>query len=394
MASIVSDFSTSRRKRPAASLIFLILLNTVLLAGQGTIRLKESTVVTKAVITLGQVAEIQVSDPKLHSRLLTLELARQDTAFMSIPLIEQSLEQAGIASACLDIFGASRCLITRELKPADTDAKTFQTNTLPSLEEKGQPDDLIPLEKERKQADTLVDALTRELARLSRMDPDRLHVQWECRSARDLLKREFTEGRFEFTPRSAMTLGNVFLDVVDTTDPPFKDKYGKSHTRRYPVRGKVQYLCESIVAARQLHPGEVIRAKDLKRLSRRVDDLRDVGLTDVQQAVGLETARLIPEGALINARLLKKLILIERNDDVNVSYNDGRIAVQFRGKAKQTGGLGDTIEVQDLSNKSVIQGRITGSGQVSVGDWQDNETKSSENIISDNSTIPKGNGVG
>ena len=355
-------------KRVTKSLIFVCLLNGILAAGQGTIRLKESVIVTEPIVTLGQVAEIQAADRQMHDRLLALKLVHADGAYMSIPLIEQSLQEAGITPACLDIFGASRCQITRELKPSDPDSEYFQTHSIQPSEKKSQAEIEINLEVDSEPAETLVDALDREVARLCRFDADRLHIQWKCRSTPELLKRELSKGRFVLTPRSTMALGNVYFDVVDTTEPVFQESNEKSHTQSYPVRGKVRYLCESLVAARQLYPGEVIRAEDVKLFSRRVDSMHDVGMTDFHQVVGLEVARFIPEGTLINPRLLKKLILIKRNDDVNVTYNDGRIAVRFRGTAKQAGGLGDTILVQDVSSKNVIQGRITGSGQVLVGD--------------------------
>jgi len=355
-------------------LIYVFLLEGILLASQGTIRLKESVIVTEPTVTLGQVAEIQVTDRQMHGRLLALKLVHADGVYMSIPLIEQSLQEAGIAPACLDIFGASRCQITRELKPSDPDSEDFQTNSIQPSEKNSEPEVTINVEVESEPVETLVDALNREVARLSRFDADRLHIQWQCRPTPELLKRELLQDRFALTPRSTMVLGKVYFDVVDTTEPVFQDNEGKSHTRSYSVRGKAQYLCESLIAARQLYPGEVIVAEDVKLFSRRIDSMRDAGMTDFHQVVGLEVARLIPEGTLINPRLLKKLILIERNDDVNVTYNDGRIAVRFRGTAKQAGGLGDTILVQDVSNKKVIQGRITGSGQVLVGDEKQSST--------------------
>lgn len=355
-------------------LIYVFLLEGILLASQGTIRLKESVIVTEPTVTLGQVAEIQVADRQMHGRLLALKLIHADGVYMSIPLIEQSLQEAGIAPACLDIFGASRCQITRELKPSDPDSEDFQTNSIQPSEKNSQPEVTIDVEVESESVETLVDALNREFARLSRLAADRLHIQWQCRPTPELLKRELLQGRFALTPRSTMALGKVYFDVVDTTEPVFQDNKGKSHTRSYSVRGKAQYLCESLIAVRQLYPGEVIVAEDVKLFSRRIDSMRDAGMTDFHQIVGLEVARLIPEGTLINPRLLKKLILIERNDDVNVTYNDGCIAVRFRGTAKQAGGLGDTILVQDVSNKKVIQGRITGSGQVLVGDEKQSST--------------------
>ena len=111
-------------------LIYVFLLEGILLASQGTIRLKESVIVTEPTVTLGQVAEIQVADRQMHGRLLALKLIHADGVYMSIPLIEQSLQEAGIAPACLDIFGASRCQITRELKPSDPDSEDFQTNSI------------------------------------------------------------------------------------------------------------------------------------------------------------------------------------------------------------------------------------------------------------------------
>jgi flagella basal body P-ring formation protein FlgA len=91
-----------------------------------------------------------------------------------------------------------------------------------------------------------------------------------------------------------------------------------------------------------------------------------MGITDKDELLGREVIRSIPAQQLILPSMVQKVELVRRHDIVEVISRVGHVQVTTKAIAKTGGGMGDTITVRDERTKSLIQGRVSGPGQVVV----------------------------
>lgn len=128
------------------------------------------------------------------------------------------------------------------------------------------------------------------------------------------------------------------------------------------VRVRVTRRPKVLAARRTIPQGQIIREADLKW--REVDDLRN-GASEPETVVGMEARRAIRPGDFVKVSLVKPPILIKRDDLVEVAVSYGTIHVTRTMKARRDGILNDVIELvpRDGSNQGKILVRVTGKGQ-------------------------------
>ncbi len=325
------------------------------------IRLHRQAVLTPGPICLTDIADIKIQDPELQSRLESLVIAQypQTTTNASVGVfdISRALAQANMNPAAACIYGASRCrLICNDAAPMASEP-TLQNPSDDALKESAQP-----LEYQ-----TLADQLTQEVVRLSGMDANKLKVEWNCTLPK-LLEQKADPQRFVITPCSTATLGEVRFEVMDQGLPGqnqgFSDSVGDA--RSFRVYGRVEYLCQSVVAKRCLKPGEVIGVADVEIRPRRVTSYRDIGVSDLEAVLGQEVARTIAAQGIVLPAMIRKLEIVKRHQLVDIYSRVGAVEVKVTGRALTDGAYGDTISVSFGKQKIIVQGKVTGPGEVTV----------------------------
>lgn len=122
---------------------------------------------------------------------------------------------------------------------------------------------------------------------------------------------------------------------------------------------------EVVVAARDLQRGEILTAADLQV------ELREIrgswsesrGLEDF---VGLRTTRLVQAGTPLTDLHVEVVPLVERGAAVTIVVRTGNVTVTAPGIARQSGGLGETIEVENTLSRQRVSGRIIDAQTVEV----------------------------
>lgn len=125
-----------------------------------------------------------------------------------------------------------------------------------------------------------------------------------------------------------------------------------------PVQGVV-------VAARDLKRGEILSADDLRLELREV---RGAALESrsLEDFVGLRTTRMVPAGTALTQLHVEVVPLIERGDAVTILVHTGSVTVTAPGVARQSGGLGDLIEVENTLSRQRVAGEIVDAHTVQV----------------------------
>ena len=139
------------------------------------------------------------------------------------------------------------------------------------------------------------------------------------------------------------------------------------HTRtaiRYT--GTLTETVEVGVLMRSMARGEVLRNSDLA-IERRPKSDTGVDLVDaLDQAVGLAVRRQLQAGYALRRADLIKPDLVRRDEPVTLVFEVPGITLTMRGKALESGTEGDVVNVLNVQSKRHVQGRVTGSGRITV----------------------------
>lgn len=124
------------------------------------------------------------------------------------------------------------------------------------------------------------------------------------------------------------------------------------------VAGEV--LAGTVQSTRTLRAGTILEAGDMVASAGEAEE-------QLESFVGLEVRKTIYPGRAINATNLGPPTLIQRNDVVMMSYQQGALNLRTEGRALGAGGLGERIEVMNLDTRLTVRARVTGRLQVRVG---------------------------
>ncbi len=127
------------------------------------------------------------------------------------------------------------------------------------------------------------------------------------------------------------------------------------------TRGSVQALTYT----RSLAAGEIVSAEDLawtKVVGAPVGAPRDA-----DQLIGMVAKRPLREGAAAAVRDVAAPVVIHRDEQISVSFETGGVSLTMTAKAMQDASAGDSLNIQNLSSKKVIQAVAVGPGRAVVG---------------------------
>lgn len=119
---------------------------------------------------------------------------------------------------------------------------------------------------------------------------------------------------------------------------------------------------DAVTVDRPVEHGEVLQASDLTVLQR--PKAQAGGLATMSGVVGQAARRALRPGEPIYAADLMKPEVVQRNDTVTLIYQAPGLTLTLRGKAQDSGALGDTIGVLNDQTKRVVQGVVSGPGEV------------------------------
>jgi flagella basal body P-ring formation protein FlgA len=127
------------------------------------------------------------------------------------------------------------------------------------------------------------------------------------------------------------------------------------------VRGNVDVL----TWARSIGAGEIIQPQDLiwaKAAMAPAD-----APADPDAVVGLSARRALRAGATVAGRDVAAPEVVKANEIVTLTYDNDGISLSLQAKALTGGGVGETINVQNVTSKKTVQAVVTGPGSAAVG---------------------------
>lgn len=128
-----------------------------------------------------------------------------------------------------------------------------------------------------------------------------------------------------------------------------------------PARGNVEVL----TYARSLASGEIVGPSDL--VWAKVAAAPADAPSDAEAVIGLAARRPLRAGAAVSSRDVSAPQVIKSGELVSVTYSDGAITLTLQAKALGAAAHGETLKVQNLESKKVLQAVAAGPGEAVVG---------------------------
>lgn len=143
---------------------------------------------------------------------------------------------------------------------------------------------------------------------------------------------------------------------------PGEAEFGDS----WVVTGALVETRDVAVPAGDLDRNSPIEAKDLIVVKRPASQLNGEIIRKAEDLIGMLPRRPIRAGEFIRSGDIAKPTLVEKQATVTVIYAGRGITLSMRGRAQNSGTLGDSVKVQNLQSKKIVEGTVTGANQITI----------------------------
>lgn len=164
--------------------------------------------------------------------------------------------------------------------------------------------------------------------------------------------------------------------------------------RSIPVWARVKLLVAQqwVEAATNLPAGRPIAAGQVIQKSGKQFPTAHPGFKTIADVVGRKPSRLIRAGQIVSAAMLKDPDEIERGDSVSVQVLSGGAQLSFKARAESSGGMGQTIAVQNPVSGKRFVAVVQEKGKVLVNSNARN--LENDNGVAGNSSAASGGSMG
>lgn len=204
----------------------------------------------------------------------------------------------------------------------------------------------------------------------------------EIRAAVETYIRQKTAGlgceirlkRFSFSATSGLPEGALEYEIVapqqwegwGSTSLAVIVRQGERVVRNIPGRVEVEALAEMVVAVRQIDHGSMVTAGDVALKKKDVAGTQGRYLASLSDAVGKKVRSTVRPNTPLKSDQLEKVALIKSGQIVTIVAENDRMRVTITGKARNAGGEGDMISVQNLNSLKEFPARIVDATTVMV----------------------------
>ena len=134
---------------------------------------------------------------------------------------------------------------------------------------------------------------------------------------------------------------------------------------RLRFTGRAIETVETAVPTRNVERGEVLKPSDVV-VERRPKAEAGADLATRDRVVGMQVRKQISAGQPVRLADIGKPDLVQRDQNVTLTYEVAGLFLTIRGKALETGTEGDVVNVLNLQSKRTVAGVVIARGQVSA----------------------------
>ncbi|WP_166263665.1 flagellar basal body P-ring formation chaperone FlgA [Marinobacter caseinilyticus] len=123
---------------------------------------------------------------------------------------------------------------------------------------------------------------------------------------------------------------------------------------------------DALVAARPLGRGDRIRDEMIATRKVVINEVRRGAITTRSELIGMEINRPINSDTVFTPDLVSAPDAVARGDHVIITAKSGSFSVQSRGKALNSGRIGDQVLIQNLASSRTVRAVIMAPGRVRI----------------------------
>jgi len=135
---------------------------------------------------------------------------------------------------------------------------------------------------------------------------------------------------------------------------------------RIPVACKIFVKAPVLVSARPIQRGEELTEENTMIQMTDITNFSYAPLTTLPKAGTATALRFVPMGGILHDKALRAIPLVARGDQVRIHYIGQRVKISVLGTARDNGGNGDRVWVENLQTGKLIRATVSGKGSVVV----------------------------
>ena len=118
--------------------------------------------------------------------------------------------------------------------------------------------------------------------------------------------------------------------------------------------------------AQPLPRDHIIETQDLIAVKTELSGLNRGYYTNIQDLVGKQTRRSLPQSQTLNPGHVKPPLWVKRGETVALVASNPKFSIRMHGQALSDGAKGEQIRVKNLSSSRIVEGIVTAQGTVTV----------------------------
>jgi flagella basal body P-ring formation protein FlgA len=132
------------------------------------------------------------------------------------------------------------------------------------------------------------------------------------------------------------------------------------------VSGRAYPVIDVPVLTRDIAPGDVVRAQDIDWIRLPADRVSQNIITAEAQLLGMAPRRPVRTGEPMRVTDMAPPVVVAKGAIVDMSYTTGALTLLARGKALESGAIGETVDVLNPRSNRTVQGVIEGPNLVRI----------------------------
>lgn len=132
------------------------------------------------------------------------------------------------------------------------------------------------------------------------------------------------------------------------------------------VSGLASVMIPLPVPNRRLMPGDIVSAGDLTEMRLPQARLGPYAVIDPDGVIGMQVRRMLPEGRPVMVQSVMQPLVIERGDEVSISFTDGALRLKAPGRALSDAHRGQEVRIVNTSSNTTLTGIAAAEGIVEV----------------------------
>jgi flagella basal body P-ring formation protein FlgA len=185
---------------------------------------------------------------------------------------------------------------------------------------------------------------------------------------------EFKVSRFRIRRSHKLPLGRITFDVGESSKKrilgsvvlPMTVYVDGKETERIILSAWIDQYQNVVCADRYLPRNSTLKAADLRFERINISKAPRNLITHLNHSVGKRLKQSVKAGQYLRANMLAAPLVIQRGDRVKILVENGPLKIETIGVAKNSGGIGAQIRVENISSKKTVVGRIRDATTVEI----------------------------